>query len=42
VTVRAVVAYYPVTDVASWKVTTANMDIPGYVPAILEAQPSTS
>jgi cephalosporin-C deacetylase-like acetyl esterase len=27
--VRAVVAYYPVTGVARWKVTTANPDIPG-------------
>ncbi len=34
--VRAVVAYYPVTDVALWKVTTANADIPGYVAAICE------
>lgn len=34
--VRAVVAYYPVTNVATWKATTANADIPGYVAAICE------
>lgn len=34
--VRAVVAYFPVTDVARWKVTTANADIPGYVTAVCE------
>ncbi len=34
--VRAVVAYYPVTDVTSWKATTANPDIPGYVSAVCE------
>lgn len=33
---RAVVAYYPVTDVALWKTTTANADIPGYVTAVCE------
>jgi dipeptidyl aminopeptidase/acylaminoacyl peptidase len=33
---RAVVAYYPVTDVARWKSTTANAEIPGYVTAICE------
>lgn len=33
---RAIVAYYPVTDVASWKTTTANADIPGYVTAVCE------
>jgi dipeptidyl aminopeptidase/acylaminoacyl peptidase len=33
---RAVVAYYPVIDVALWKSTTANPDIPGYVTAICE------
>ena len=31
--VRAVVAYYPVTDVALWKTTTANTDIPATSPA---------
>ncbi len=34
--VRAVVAYYPVTDVALWKATTANADIPGYVTSVCE------
>jgi len=34
--VRAVVAYYPVTDVARWKTTTTNPDIPGYVQAVCE------
>lgn len=34
--VRAVVAYYPVTDVARWKTTTTNADIPGYITAICE------
>jgi dipeptidyl aminopeptidase/acylaminoacyl peptidase len=34
--VRAVVAYYPVTDVARWKTTTTNPDIPGYITAICE------
>jgi dipeptidyl aminopeptidase/acylaminoacyl peptidase len=33
---RAVVAYFPVTDVARWKATTANADIPGYVTAVCE------
>jgi dipeptidyl aminopeptidase/acylaminoacyl peptidase len=33
---RAVVAYFPVTDVARWKVTTTNPDIPGYIAAICE------
>jgi dipeptidyl aminopeptidase/acylaminoacyl peptidase len=33
---RAVVAFFPVTDVASWKITTANADIPGYVTAVCE------
>jgi dipeptidyl aminopeptidase/acylaminoacyl peptidase len=33
---RAVVAYYPVTDVARWKTTTANADIPSYVAAVCE------
>lgn len=33
---RAVVAYFPVTDVARWKVTTGNADIPGYVTAVCE------
>jgi dipeptidyl aminopeptidase/acylaminoacyl peptidase len=32
----AVVAYYPVTDVARWKTTTANADIPGYVTTVCE------
>lgn len=34
--VKAVVAYYPVTDVARWKTTTTNPDIPGYVQAVCE------
>jgi dipeptidyl aminopeptidase/acylaminoacyl peptidase len=34
--VRAVVAYYPVTDVARWKTTTTNPDIPGYISAVCE------
>jgi dipeptidyl aminopeptidase/acylaminoacyl peptidase len=34
--IRAVVAYYPVTDVALWKTTTANADIPGYITAVCE------
>jgi dipeptidyl aminopeptidase/acylaminoacyl peptidase len=29
-------AYYPVTDVALWKTTTANADIPGYVTSVCE------
>jgi dipeptidyl aminopeptidase/acylaminoacyl peptidase len=33
---RGVVAYYPVADVASWKITTTNTDIPGYIGAICE------
>lgn len=33
---RAVLAYYPVTDVASWKTTTTNTDIPGYIAAVCE------
>lgn len=33
---RAVVAYYPVTDVAAWKATTTNADIPGYIAAVCE------
>jgi dipeptidyl aminopeptidase/acylaminoacyl peptidase len=33
---RAVVAYFPVTDVARWKATTTNPDIPGYVSAVCE------
>ena len=33
---RAVVAYYPVTDVARWKTTTTNADIPSYVTAVCE------
>jgi dipeptidyl aminopeptidase/acylaminoacyl peptidase len=32
----AVAAYYPVTDVARWKVTTSNADIPGYISAVCE------
>lgn len=35
-TVRAVVAYFPVTDVARWKTTTTNPDIPGYITAVCE------
>lgn len=34
--VRGVVAYYPVTDVARWKTTTDNADIPGYIAAVCE------
>ncbi|MGE0360727.1 MAG: alpha/beta hydrolase family protein [Vicinamibacterales bacterium] len=34
--VRAVVAVFPVTDVARWKTTTANADIPGYVTTTCE------
>jgi dipeptidyl aminopeptidase/acylaminoacyl peptidase len=34
--VRTVVAYYPVTDVARWKVTTTHPEIPGYVQAVCE------
>lgn len=34
--VRAVVVYYPVTDVMRWKSTTANADIPGYISAVCE------
>jgi len=34
--VQAVVAYYPVTDVARWKATTTNTDIPGYITAVCE------
>jgi dipeptidyl aminopeptidase/acylaminoacyl peptidase len=33
---RAIVAYFPVTDVALWKETTANPDIPGYVTSVCE------
>lgn len=33
---RAVVAYYPVTDVALWKSTTTNTDIPGYITTVCE------
>ncbi len=33
---RAVVAYFPVTDVARWKSTTTNADIPGYITATCE------
>lgn len=39
---RAVVAYFPVTDVERWKVTTANADIPGYVTAVCEPGGVTS
>jgi dipeptidyl aminopeptidase/acylaminoacyl peptidase len=34
--VKAIVAYYPVTDVARWQTTTTNPDIPGYVRAVCE------
>jgi dipeptidyl aminopeptidase/acylaminoacyl peptidase len=34
--VRAIVAYYPVTDVMGWKSTTANPDIPGYITTVCE------
>ena len=33
---RAIVSYYPVTDVALWKTTTANPDIPGYITSVCE------
>jgi len=33
---RGVVAYFPVTDVARWKATTANTDIPGYISSTCE------
>lgn len=33
---RAVAAYFPVTDVGRWKTTTTNPDIPGYVTAVCE------
>jgi dipeptidyl aminopeptidase/acylaminoacyl peptidase len=36
VAIRAIVAYYPVTDVARWKTTTTNPDIPGYVRGVCE------
>jgi len=34
--VRAIAAFYPVTDVALWKTTTANVDIPAYIAAVCE------
>jgi len=34
--VRAVAAYYPVTDVARWKTTTTNPEIPSYIAAVCE------
>lgn len=34
--VRAIVAYFPVTDVALWKQTTANTDIPSYISTVCE------
>ncbi len=34
--VRGIVAYYPVTDVARWKATTAHPEIPQYVTAVCE------
>lgn len=34
--VRAVAAYFPVTDVARWKVTTSRTDIPEYITAVCE------
>lgn len=34
--VRAVVAYFPVTDVARWKATTTQPDIPDYITAVCE------
>lgn len=34
--VRAVAAVFPVTDVARWKASTANADIPGYVTSVCE------
>lgn len=34
--IRAIAAYYPVTDVGLWKQTTTNPDIPAYVAAVCE------
>jgi dipeptidyl aminopeptidase/acylaminoacyl peptidase len=34
--VRAIVAYYPVTDVARWKITTSHPTIPDYITAVCE------
>jgi dipeptidyl aminopeptidase/acylaminoacyl peptidase len=34
--VRAIVSYYAVTDVALWRQTTSNADIPGYVTSVCE------
>jgi dipeptidyl aminopeptidase/acylaminoacyl peptidase len=34
--IRAITAYYPVTDVGRWKLTTTNADIPSYVTAVCE------
>jgi len=34
--IRAVVAYFPVTDVARWKTTTTHPEIPGYIQAVCE------
>src|SRR5262249_1000958 len=33
---RAIVAFFPVTDVARWKTTTSFTDIPGYISAVCE------
>lgn len=33
---RGVAAYFPVTDIPQWKVTTANADIPGYITSTCE------
>jgi dienelactone hydrolase len=34
--IRAVVAYYPITDVDRWKSSTSNTDIPGYISRVCE------
>jgi dipeptidyl aminopeptidase/acylaminoacyl peptidase len=34
--VEAIVAYYPVTDVARWKTTTTHPEIPGYIQSVCE------
>lgn len=40
--IRAVVAYYPVTDVDRWKVSTNNLDIPGYISQVCEPGGTTA
>ena len=39
---RAVAAYFPVTDVARWKTTTTNPDIPGYITSVCEPGGTTA